>query len=111
MKKQVKFFTGITILVVIAVILLTISAVFFTKALEFMKSGSAGGVVGGFLALVMCFLLLAGSTLLSFINLPFTIISVKKSERRAYPIVLLIIEGIIILVALVLVIVLLINRK
>lgn len=111
MKNKVKYFIAITILSIIAFLFFILSVATFAFALSIIKNGTGGGVIGGILTLIACFFSLAISTLLAIIALPFTIISVKQSEKATYPTVLLVIQSIIIVTAIILLIVALANRK
>lgn len=111
MRSKVRYFIAITILSTIAFLFFILSVGTFTFALSIIKQGTGGGVIGGFFTLIACFFSLAVSTLLAIIALPFTIISVKQSEKATYPTVLLVIQSIIIVTAVILLFVALANRK
>lgn len=109
MKNKIKYFKTILVLAIIAVIALIIGAALFATALKAIKEGG-GGVIGGVFILVFFFLCIAISGALSLINLPFTVISVKRSEIKKFPIIALVIEIVIIAIALTLAILIIINN-
>lgn len=111
MIKKVKYFIAITILTAIAVIFLIVAAAFFSLALAALKSGGVGGAFGGLFTLLFFCMSLGFSAIMSLISLPFTVISVKRSEQKVYPTVLLVINAIIIIIAIIFVILLATQAK
>lgn len=111
MIKKVKFFVAIIILTAIAATLLIVSGACLAGALQTIKSGGAGGVVGGVFILVLFALTLGLSALFAVIDLPFTIISVKKSEAKIFPIIALSIDSLIIIIGIIFLILVVVNIK
>lgn len=110
MIKKVKNFIAITILTALALIFFIASAGMFATALKVMKT-SAAAIPAALLILVAFVLSLGVSAILAIIDLPLTIVSIKKSEKKVYPTILVVIESIIIIAALIFLIVLLVNVK
>lgn len=109
MRKKVKYFIAITILSAIALLFLIISAGTFAAALATIKKGGAA-VIGGILILAIFAISLGVSAILAVVDMPFTIISIKKSESKVYPIILLVIESIIIVSGITLLILLILHK-
>lgn len=97
MKKKIKFFPGILVLTILAVASSIIAASLFDVALKIIQDPK--GIVGAMLILVLFILVLIVSVILTCVDLPLTIISLRKSEKKVFPLIVLIVESIIIIIA------------
>lgn len=102
MKKKIKFFPGILVLTILAVVSAIIAGSLFELALLAMKNPA--GIIGAMLILVLFILVMVVCVILTCVDLPLTITSLTKSEKKTFPLIMLIVESIILIIAIILVI-------